>query len=172
MAWLNAKSVILVGAVVVAIVYVSTQMVHLKKLRAERLKDPIAFVVHHHPPITDTEKLRSQMIGTWEMFATRSWGAQEVTYLPQDHRHFKTFTETNWSVVAYDANSNVVMSIGGVYTLNGNDYHESIDTATGDMVKYLHAHPEFKVCVEGDKYYQIGGGKKNPNIEEIWQRAK
>ena len=38
------------------------------------------------------------------------------------------------------------------------------------MARFRGAHPKFNIRVEGDKYYQMGLGKK-PFIEEMWQRV-
>ena len=66
--------------------------------------------------------------------------------------------------------SNVLYSAGGPYTLQGENYTEIIEEATGQMTQYLHARPSFRVRVVGDKYYQMGAGK-NPTVEEMWQRV-
>ncbi len=63
-----------------------------------------------------------------------------------------------------------IYSASGRYTLDGENYSEYIDAATGMMKQYLHANPHFRIRVVGDKYYQLGAGQK-PSIEEMWQRV-
>jgi hypothetical protein len=171
MAWSKTKTGVLIG-VVLLVGGGAALIIHHVKDRREFAKDPIAYKVNHQPPVTDTEKLRSQLIGSWEMRGTRSWGATNVTYYPPNNGHIKTFTDTVSSTVYNDPDStNTLFFCSGPYTLQGNNYTESLETATGWLAKFKGAHPRFKISVEGDTYYQMGAGK-NPQIEEIWQRMK
>jgi hypothetical protein len=170
MASTKTKTVIAISTVIL-IGGVSWLIVCHVKDRREYAKAPIIYEVKHQPPVTDTEKLRAQLIGSWEMYGMQSWGATNVTYLQPNNGHIKTFTATDSSTIFTDSDSNVVFSCSGPYTLSGNDYTESLATATGALAKFRGAHPHFKIRVEGDMYYQVGAGK-NPQIEEIWKRMK
>jgi hypothetical protein len=110
------------------------------------------------------------MEGTWQLTGAHSRRTGGFVFLQPGNYFFKTFTETNWAIATYDAGSNLVYSASGRYTLQGENYSEYIDAATGMMTQYLHANPHFKIRVVGDKYYQMGPGKK-PSIEEMWQRV-
>ena len=99
---------------------------------------------------------------------SRSTGGFVFLRSPGSYR--KIFTLTNWAIVTYDADSNVLYSASGHYTLRGDSYTEFIEAATGMMAPYLGAHPGFRIRVDGDNYYQMGAGK-NPSIEEMWQRV-
>jgi hypothetical protein len=147
------------------------------KARAAREKDFVAYEVLHQSLIqkcfrlqVNENKLKRRLVGTWEMAATKSWGATNFTYVPKNNGRLKIFTMTDWSVVHYDSDSNLVVEASGPYTLQGNVYTETIASATGGMTKYLGARPRFKIQVEGDKYYQMGVNN-NPPIEEMWQRV-
>jgi hypothetical protein len=139
-----------------------------KKLAAE---NPVEYKVQHQPLTQDESELKNSLVGTWRMAGSKSWGATAFTLKPANNGDFKTFTPTTWAVVTYDANSNVVYSGSGHYTLQGDLYTESIEAATGPMAQYIGAHPQFKIRLEGDKYYQMGTGNK-PSIEEMWQRVE
>ena len=74
---------------------------------------------------------------------------------------------TNWAIVTYDSRSNVVYSASGPYELNGNLYTETVESGTGNMTNYIGTRLQYKLRVEGDKYYQMGSG-----IEETGQRVQ
>jgi len=120
----------------------------------------------------DENELRRELVGTWRMAANESWGATHYHYYPEDYGDFKIFTPTDWRVVMYDAQSNLLYSAGGTYTLRGNVYNESIDTATGVTTRFLGNHPRFKILVDGDRYYQMGLDGNPPAIKEMWQRVR
>ena len=152
--------------------------VERSKARAAREKDFVAYEILHQSLIqkcfhlqVNEKELKRQLVGAWEMAATKSWGATNFSYLPKHYGRWKIFTQTNWSVIHFDADSNAVVEASGPYTLHGNVYTETIATATGDMTKYLGARPQFKIQVSGDKYYQMGINNRPP-IEEMWQRVQ
>ena len=113
--------------------------------------------------------MKSEMEGKWRLMGAHSRWTGGFVLLQPGNYFFKMFTETNWAIATYDANSNLLYSASGRYTLRGENYSEYIDAATGMMEQYLHANPHFKVRVVGDKYYQMSPDKK-PSIEEMWQR--
>jgi len=136
------------------------------------VKNPVEYKVLHQPPAQDESDLKNQLVGTWRMAGSKSWGATNFTFNPPNSGEFKTFTQDTWSVVTYGPNSNVIIYSGrGHYTLEGDLYTEAIEAATGPMTQYVGAHPQFKIRLEGDKYYQMGTGNK-PSIEEMWQRVQ
>jgi hypothetical protein len=167
MAWTKAKTA-MVGVGV--LLFVGTTMV-VVKLRASAAykRDPVAYkVLHERSPQNEVE-LRGQMVGVWELVAFKSRQANKLIYLPPNNNNLKIFSETNWSISSRDADSNVIYSAGGPYTLKGNVYTETIETATGQMTQYLHMRPRFRIRVDGDKYYQMGVNQSP--LEEIWQRV-
>ena len=149
---------------------------YLSKAPAVGEKDPVAYAVLHKSLLqkvfhlqVDENKLRRQMIGVWEMSAVRSRRGTNYFFLQKGNNHFKIWTRTNWSIVSYDSDSNIVDSASGPYTLQGNTYSETIETATGFMTNFIGAHPRFKIRVDGDNYYQLG---QSNTIHEIWQRVQ
>ncbi len=141
--------------------------------RREKPADPdlVADKVLNATNLPGEIELKRQLVGTWRMAANESWGATQYRYYPAANGYFKTFTLTNWNIVKSDAQSNVLYSAGGAYSLQGNVYIESIDSATGLMNQFLGNHPRFKILVDGDKYYQLGFDGNPPNIKEMWQRV-
>lgn len=140
------------------------------KAKLEYQKNPVAYEIAHEPAVINEDQLRNQIVGAWQLFAAKDWGDTNFTYYPPNSRHFKIFTLTNSTTVAYDADSNIIFQINGPYELHGNVYVESIETATGPMSRFRGHRNPFKIRVEGDKYYQMGFGRK-PNIEEVWKRV-
>jgi hypothetical protein len=130
----------------------------------------VEYYVLHTPLTQKGDELKNEMEGTWQLTGAHSRRTGGFVFLQPGNYFFKTFTETNWAIATYDAGSNLVYSASGRYTLQGENYSEYIDAATGMMTQYLHANPHFKIRVVGDKYYQMGPGKK-PSIEEMWQRV-
>jgi hypothetical protein len=165
-----AAAVIVIG--IMALISKSKQAAHEKELAAE---NPVEYNIVLHPSAQSEDELRNELLGTWQMAGNKSYGAAEFTYVPANNGQFKTFTLTNWSIITYDDNSNVLSSASGRYLLASNIYTESIDFATGNMIKVLGKHPKFRIRVDGDKYYQMSasakGTNKKPLIEEMWRRV-
>jgi hypothetical protein len=134
-------------------------------------ENPVEYYVLHTPKKQTDEQLRNEMIGTWKLVGAKSRRTgQFVILIPWGNLYFKSFTESNWAIVTYDSDSNVVYSAGGPFTLSGEFYTETIEKATGSMTQYLGAKPSFRIRVLGDDYYQMGKGK-DPSIEEQWHRV-
>jgi hypothetical protein len=141
----------------------------LARMKAD---NPVEYYILHTPPVQSEDELKNEMVGKWQLMGAKSQRTGGFVVLqPGSGYYFKSFTLTNWAIVTYDADSNVLYSAGGHYTLQGDRYTESIEAATGVMTRYLGAHPGFRIRVDGDNYYQMGAGK-NPSIEEMWQRVE
>jgi hypothetical protein len=175
MAWSKAKTAVIAGACVLFAAGTTTVILELKA-RADFKKDPVACEILHRsllqkvfPPKVDEDALRHQLVGTWAIEAKKFAANPKYNYYPNDNRRLKTWTLTNWFIITYDAQSNVVYSAGGPYELQGNFYTETIETGTGTMSNYVGTHPRFQIRVDGDKYYQRSPGDK-PSLEEIGHR--
>jgi hypothetical protein len=111
-------------------------------------------------------KLAKDLIGTWVLVGT----PDNVGEAPKSGARLKFFTGKHWVVTqAEPETGKVVFHHGGTYTLNGDNYAETIEYAnesTADLIKKTY---KFKIKVEGDTYTQIGVG--NP-YSEVWKRAK
>ena len=102
----------------------AAQAAAIKKLAVE---NPVEYKVLHQPLAQDESDLKNQLVGTWRMAGSKSWGATEFTYNPANARQFKMFTLDTWSVITYAGNStNAIYSGSGHYTLQGDLYTESI----------------------------------------------
>ena len=89
---------------------------------------------------------------------------------PATGGRLKFITDKHWTVTQADPDTGeVIFHLGGTYTLNGDDYVETVKYATEntkDLISKVH---KFKIKVEGDTLTIIGIG--NP-WTEVWKRAK
>jgi len=183
MATERTRTAVIVGTVifVVALVLGGLTILGLK-IRAhaaqrralEELKaaNPVEYYIQHTPLTQTGDDLRSAMLGTWELRGAMNRQAHQFIFVPARSGYFKSWTATNWSIVTYDMFSNVQYTASGHYTLQGDNYTESIEAATGQMTRYLGAHPKFIIRVDGDSYYQMSAGKNSNPLEEMWQRVQ
>ena len=179
----KTKTAIIVGIVALIVVLILGGFTFLiLKVRAHtaqeralaRLKadNPVEYYILHTPAAQSEDELKNEMVGKWQLTGAKSRRTGGFVVLqPGSGYYFKSFTLTNWAIVTYDADSNVLYSAGGHYTLRGDSYTESTEEATGMMTRYLGAHPGFRIRMDGDNYYQMGSGK-NPSIEEMWHRVE
>ncbi len=177
MAWTKAKTTVAVSLGIL-LAGAAGITVYEAKERTTREKDIVAYEIEHQSPLqkmfpqrVDENKLRQQLVGVWAIEAKKFRGNAKYTQYPKDNHRLKIWTSTNWSIVTYDADSNVVYSASGPYELQGNNYTETIESATGGMTNFLGERPQFKIRVDGDKYYQMAPGK-NPGLEEIGHRIQ
>jgi hypothetical protein len=147
------------------------QSAQRKEMEELKKENPVEYYIQH-TPAKNAEDVRASMLGTWRMAALRNRQTGDFIFLGPNSLNFKSWTQTNWSIITYDMFSNVQYTASGHYTLEGDTYTESIEEATGQMTRYLGAHPKFTIRVDGDNYYQMSADKKNTNpLEEMWQRA-
>jgi hypothetical protein len=121
--------------------------------------------------VQNESDLKNEMVGKWQLAGAKSLRTGEFVRLESPQSYWKTFTLTNWTMVAYDDNSNELYTASGHYTLQGENYTESIEAATGAKAQFLGTHPTFRIRLDGDKFYEMGMGN-NPSIEQMWQRAQ
>ena len=163
---------LILGGLTLLALKIRAQAAQRRALAELKAAHPVEYYILHTPPAQNAEDTRSAMLGTWEMAALRNRQTGDFLFLPPHNGYFKTWTPTNWSIITYDQFSNVQYTASGHYTLEGDNYTESIEAATGMMTRYLGAHPKFKIRVDGDNYYQMSAGK-NPNpLEEMWRRVE
>ncbi len=163
-------AVLVVGGLTFVLLKVRAHAVQARALAELKADNPVEYYVLHTPMVQSEDELKSEMAGTWQLTGVKSRNTGTFVFLQSPASYRKMFTLTNWAIVTYDADSNVLYSASGHYTLQGDNYTESIEAATGMMTRYLGAHPAFRIRVDGDSYYQMGAGK-NPSIEEMWQRV-
>ena len=183
MATERTRTVLILGTVILVMVLVLGGLTFLAfKTRAqaaqrralEKLKaaNPVEYHLLHTPLKQTGDELRHTMAGTWELRGSMNRQIGLFILLPARSGYFKTWTPTNWSIVTYDIFSNVQYTASGHYTLQGDNYSESIEAATGQMTQYLGAHPAFRIRVDGDTYYQMSAGRNSNPLEEMWQRVQ
>jgi hypothetical protein len=183
MATERTRNTVILGTVILAAVLVLGGLTFLAlKIRAqaaqrralEKLKasNPVEYFILHTPLTQTGDDLQSAMVGTWELRGVKNRQTGQFIFIPARAGNFKTWTPTNWSIVSYDLFSNVQYTASGHYTLQGDNYSESIEAATGQMTQYLGAHPAFRIRVDGDSYYQMSAGRNSNPLEEMWQRVQ
>jgi hypothetical protein len=110
-------------------------------------------------------KLAKDLIGTWVLVGT----PDKIGEAPKSGARLKFFTGRHWVVTqAEPETGKVVFHHGGTYTLDGDNYAETVEYAnesTADLIKKTF---KYKIKVEGNTYTQIGVG--NP-FSEVWKRA-
>jgi RNA polymerase sigma factor (sigma-70 family) len=167
MAWSKTKSTVIASAVILLIGGGTAVTLLQTKARADRAKDPVAYVFRD-PSKMDADALKQQLVGTWVLEAKRLGVNKPYNHF-SDNNRLKIWTLTNWAIIAYGPNSNILYSASGPYELQGDLYTETIETAGGSMSNYVGAHPKYRLRVIGDKYYQTALGDK-PSLEEIGHR--
>jgi hypothetical protein len=111
-------------------------------------------------------KLAKDLIGTWVLVGT----PEKVDDAPKPGARLKFFTGKHWVITQADPDTGkVIFHHGGTYTLDGDNYAETIEYANENTTELIKNTLKFKIKVEGDTYTQIGEG--NP-YSEVWKRAK
>ncbi len=111
------------------------------------------------------EQVRRELLGSWD--ATVPAGA------PKTFRCVKHITPTNWTWVAYDRESKVVLSAcGGTWTLKGDKYEETNQFATDDMEHVRGKTFAFNYKIDGDRWSLNGGPDLEIRVDEVWVRVK
>ena len=114
-----------------------------------------------------------QHLGTWKLVEFKYGEAAEFTKVSDTTQRLKLITKTHFTWVEVDqASKKVLTSAGGVYTLKGGTYTETIDFAGEGMQTYLGNAQKFTIKVEGDKLHQSGALSDGLKIEEIWERVQ
>jgi hypothetical protein len=116
------------------------------------------------PPLPQITK--KDLVGTWILAGT----PDNVEEPPAAGGRLKFITDKHWTVTQADPDTGVVMfHHGGTYTLNGDEYVETVKYSTENNKDLISMVNKFKIKVEGDTLTIIGIG--NP-WNEVWKRAK
>jgi hypothetical protein len=146
--------------IVLAAIAIGASIVTIAQLRAQ--EDAVQAEEETVKAEAEPSQLAKDLVGTWEIVG-RPTGEQF------DINSLKFFTGKHWIVANFDDNGQVQYSHGGTYTLDGDQYAETIKFAGGQTAALIGQTFKFKITVEGDKYTQIGVGN---NYDEVWRRAK
>lgn len=164
-------AVLVFGGLVWLALVLRAQAAHRRALAELKENNPVEYYMLHTPLTQTEDELKNAMVGAWQLAGARSLQTGEFVRLESPQNYRKTFTLTNWTMVACDNDSNVLYTASGHYTLQGENYTESIETATGAKSQFLGTHPTFRIRLDGDKFYEMGMGK-DPSIEQMWQRVE
>jgi hypothetical protein len=169
MAWSKTKTTVIVGAGILLLGGGVTTWVLKTKAGADFAKDPVASQFRNQSPSqVDANEVRQQLVGNW-VLKTKRLGMDKDYIHYKDNNRQKMWTLTNWAIVRYGDRSNIIYSASGPYELQGDLYTETVEKATGIMTNYLGGRMEFRLRVDGDKYYQTGLGDQ-PGLQEIGRR--
>ena len=114
-------------------------------------------------PEAEPSKLATDLIGAWTLVGTPDSEEETPT------KRLKFFTGKHWLITEADDDGKVIFHHGGTYTLDGDEYVETIEYAIEESISAVGQKFKFKIKVVGDKYTQIG--VENP-YNEVWRRAK
>jgi hypothetical protein len=112
---------------------------------------------------TEPSKLHDDLIGAWTL------AESPIGQVATGGKFLKFFGRKHWATSQSDEDGSAAYYHGGTYTLDGDEYVETVEFATGDTAQLIGQKFKFKINIEGDKYTQTGVG--NP-YNEIWKRDR
>ena len=109
--------------------------------------------------------LQQRMMGVWVLA-----GKPSAEVEPQPGARMKFFGLGYWVITEHSPyGGEVICHHGGTYTLDGNNYTETITFATEKTEQMIGSEFKFTIAIEDGKYTQIGEG--NP-FSEVWIRPQ
>ena len=118
------------------------------------------------PADAGPSKLAKDLIGTWILTGT----PDKPEEAPADGVAYKFFTGKYWSVTQTDpASGEVIYHHGGTYTLDDDNYEETVVYSTKNNAELIKQKFKFTIKIDGDKFTQLGVG--NP-YNQVWKRTK
>jgi hypothetical protein len=133
----------------------------------------LAILAFRKPVSGSDKEAVNPIIGTWQLDSYKyGTSSSSFTTITPDRPHIKLITGNRFLWVTYDAGTKKILeSAGGQYTLDGENYIESIDYGFS-MDEYLGTKSKFKIKVEDGMFYLSGVLSDGYKIEEIWQKVK
>jgi hypothetical protein len=119
-------------------------------------------------PATALEQspLAKDLVGTWILVGEPG----KVGEAPATGGRLKFWTGRRWTITEADPKTGVtVFHHGGTYTLNGDQYAETVEYAKENTKELIKQTFKFTIKIEGDTLTQTGVG--NP-WTEVWKRIK
>lgn len=108
--------------------------------------------------------------GTWRLDSYRYGDTGE--FINQSRQQIKLITGNSFMWARYDpVTKKIISSAGGKYTLEGDNYSESIDYGFG-MDTYLGTVSKFKVNVGEGMFFMSGYLSDGLKIEEVWRKIE
>ena len=148
-------ALLVVGGLAFVTLKFRAQAARRQALAELKAANPVEYYILHTANTKSDEDLKSEMVGKWELRGVMNRQTGQFFFVPAQSGNFKMWTLTNWSIATYDLFSNLQYKASGHYTLERGIYTESIEAATGQMTRFLGAHPKYKIRVDGDAYYQM-----------------
>lgn len=114
---------------------------------------------------TVPSQLAKDLIGTWILVGEPS----AVVEAPATGGRLKFFTGSHWCITQADpTNGATVYHHGGTYTLNGNQYAETVEYANESTKSLIKKTFNFTIKIEGDMLTQTGISN---SWTEVWKRV-
>ena len=114
---------------------------------------------------TAPSQLAQNLMGTWILVGEP--GA--VVEAPATGGRLKFFTGSHWCITQADpTNAITIYHHGGTYTLNGNQYAETVEYANESTKCLIKKTFNFTIKIEGDLLTQIGISN---SWTEVWKRV-
>jgi hypothetical protein len=117
------------------------------------------------PAASTEQSLRQALLGAWTLA-----GETESTGEPPAAARLKFWGLGHWVITQSDPNTGqLIFHHGGTYTLEGDNYAETIAFAARSTEYLIGRTFKYKIKVDGDTYTQIGVGNE---FNERWVRLK
>ncbi|MBX9582795.1 MAG: hypothetical protein K2X87_21015 [Gemmataceae bacterium] len=118
------------------------------------------------PAEKDKKDVGRQMVAAWALAGT----PDKPEDPPEKGGRLKFFTGRHWAITDYNPDTGkVIFHHGGTYTIDGDDYAETIEYANKITAELIGKTFKFKIKVEKGTYTQVGNGNE---FTERWKRAK
>lgn len=114
----------------------------------------------------ETSELARNLLGTWQLVGK----PDDAGKPPTIGGRLLFYTGRHWNLTHADSKTGVTLfHHGGTYTLNGNEYVETVEYANESTASLLKKSFKFTVKIAGDTLTKTGIG--NP-WTEVWQRLR
>ena len=117
-------------------------------------------------PAKEQSTLAKNLLGTWILVDEPG----KVGEPPASGGRLKFCTGRHWTITQADPKTGVtIFHHGGTYTLNGDEYVETVEYANESTKELIKQTFKFTIKVEGDTLTQTGIGN---SYNEVWKRVK
>lgn len=122
------------------------------------------------------EAVASSVLGAWELKSFKYGDVADFKKFGAGHRRIKLITAGHFVWVNHDTKTNTTdpeaQSVaGGTYTLDGDQYVESVEYGDRQMAPYF-GKTTLTLKIEGDQMQLSGSLANGLKIAEVWQRVK
>ena len=125
---------------------------------------PVSAAAQDKPGATAMD-LRQRLLGAWVLA-----GDVDSKSDPEPGARLKFWGLKDWVITQSDPKTGkLIFHHGGTYTLDGDNYEETITFAAENTKEMIGMRLKFKIAVEGDTYIQHGQGN---SFDERWIRRK